>query len=565
MPETTQPSEPAPPSNPTGPRPHAGRGGYNGSPNPNAPPLTTSAPSPGPKGLSPDTPSFGGRGEYQDSPASTSPFPPQPIPYPPPNTHLEQPQPINPPFGGRGSDRTSPQSQSPVPTFAIGRHSPPSEPEHGGFGGRGGYQASQGPEAAPVSLHAALTFAEYEAEHGHGVTSRKGSVQGSPGPGFGGRGGYQAATGAETPPAPGSLHHTPTFAEYEAEHGHASLSRKASVQESPGPGFGGRGGYHAAGGPDQPLGLPHRAATFAEYEQEHGHGTETRKGAATTPEPGYGGRGGGYHANPPAAGALSPEGHFPAPHRAQTFSEYEAEHQKAPVSRKASLQETPQPGFGGRGGYNADPPATLSPDGPSFAAPHRAQTFAEYEAKHHGPSSGKTTPEPGVSGTGHHASAGTSPALSPSGPFAAPHRAHTFAEHEPEHLHAGFRALGLQDAPEHGFGGRGGYHASTGGGSGSGSVTPSEPPFAAPHRAQTFAEYEAERGRGVESRKGSTGLPPPSERELERRGSFPPREEGEDARMEGRDRERERERGAGALEGMGHPGFGGRGGYQRPG
>ncbi|MCJ1321005.1 hypothetical protein MMC15_006347 [Xylographa vitiligo] len=631
MPDTPEPSEPAVSSNPTVPPTNAGRGGYNGSPNPSALSPTASVSSPNPNVLSPDQPSFGGRGGYHDSPDSSSPAPPQTIPYPPPNTHLEQPQPIHPTFGGRGGYHASPQSQSPVPTFAIGRHSPPSDGEHGGFGGRGGYHASQGPEPAPVPSHPAQTFAEYEAEHGHGVGSRKGSRQESPGPGFenrggyqaatgaetppapvplhhtptfaeyeaehghaslsrkgsvqenpssgfGNRGGYQAATGAETPPAPGSLRHTPTFAEYEAEHGHASLSRKGSVQEGPGSGFGNRGGYQATGGLDQPLGLPHRAATFAEYEQEHGHGTEVRNAALTTLEPGYGGRGSGYHATAPTAGALSPEAHFGAPHRAQTFSEYEAEH-KGTGSRKASLQETPQPGFGGRGGYHADPsPAALSPEGP-FGAPHRSQTFAEYEAQHHRPASGTATPEHGFGssgrGGGYHASPipSPSPALSPEGPFGAPHRAQTFADYEAEHAGAGVRKLSLQDAPEHGFGsGRGGgYHAS----SGSGTATPAEPPFAAPHRAQTFADYEAEHGRGAEERRGIVA----EEREQERggRGSFQAREEEEReeeregrgrGRLEGRVPEVEvsdhEERGEG-REGMGHPGYGGgRGGYQRP-
>ncbi|MCJ1395727.1 hypothetical protein MMC18_008613, partial [Xylographa bjoerkii] len=274
MPDTTEPSEPVVPPNPVIPPTNAGRGGYNGSPNPNALPPTASVPSPNPNVLSPDHPSFGGRGGYNVSPGSSSPVPAQTIPYPPPNTHLEQPQPIHPTFGGRGGYHTSPQSQSPVPTFAIGKHSPLSDNEHGGFGGRGGYHTSQGPEPAPMPSHPAQTFAEYEAEHGHGASSRKGSIQEGPEPGFGGRGGYNAATRPEAPPAPGSLRHTPTFAEYEAEHGHASLSRKGSVQAGPDPGFGGRGGYHATGGPEQPVAAPHRAATFAEYEQEHGHGTE---------------------------------------------------------------------------------------------------------------------------------------------------------------------------------------------------------------------------------------------------------------------------------------------------
>ncbi|MCJ1433746.1 hypothetical protein MMC27_003111 [Xylographa pallens] len=614
MPDTTEPSEPAVPANPTIPPNNAGRGGYNGSPNPDALSPTASVPSPNPNVFSPDQPSFGGRGGYHDSSRSSSPVPPQTVPYPPPNTHLEQPQPIHPTFGGRGGYHTSPQSQSPVPTFAIGRHSPPSDNEHGGFGGRGGYHASQGPpEAAPVPSHPAQTFAEYEAEHGHRVSSRKGSIQESPGPGFGGRGGYHAATGAETPPAPGSLRHTPTFAEYEAEHGHASLSRKGSVQEGPDPGFGGRGGYHAATGaitPPAPGSLRHtptfaeyeaehghaslsrkgsvqegpgpgfggrggyhaatgaitppapgslrHTPTFAEYEQEHGHGSELRKAAATAPEPGYGGRGGGYHSNVTTPGALSPEGHFGAPHRAQTFSEYEAEH-KGTGSRKASLQDAPQPGFGGRGGgyqSNVNTPAALSPEGP-FPAPHRAQTFAEYEAQHHGPASGKATPE---------RSRHPSPALAPDGPFPAPHSAHTVADSEAEHASAGVRRLALQDAPEHGFGGRGGYHAS-----GGGAMTSAEPSFAAPHRAQTFADYEAEHGHGAEVRKGGVE---PQERGLERRASFAPREEdqreegggrGREVGEAGEGRERERERGVAGQEGPGRPGFGSRGGYQRPG
>ncbi|MCJ1384457.1 hypothetical protein MMC17_007573 [Xylographa soralifera] len=570
MPDTTELPEPVVPSNPIIPPTNAGCGGDNGSPNPSVLSPTTSVPSPNPNVLSPEQPSFGGRGGYHDSPGSSSTVPTSTIPYRPSNTHLEQPQPIHPTFGGRGGYHASPQSQSPVPTFAIGRHTPPSDSEHGGFGGRGGYQASQGPEpaTAPMPSHPAQTFAEYEAEHGQGVSSRKGSIQESPGPGFGGRGGYHAATGANTPPAPGSLRHTPTFAEYEAEHGHSSLSRKTSVQESPGPGFSGRGGYHATGGPEEPFSPPHRAATFAEYEQEHGHGTEVRKGAAATPEPGFGGRGGGYHANINPAGALSPEGHFAAPHRAQTFSEYEAEH-KGTGSQKASLQEGPQPGFGGRGGYNTDPTAALSPEGP-FGAPHRAQTFAEYEAKHHGPASGKATPEHGFGGRGgYHASPNPSPspspALSPEGPFGAPHRAQTFADYEAEHTGAGLRKLGLQDAPEHGFGGRGGYHAS------SGTASPSEPPFGAPHRAQTFADYEAEHGHGTESRKGSVGLPP-AERDAERRASFPPRGEDEREEVAGRGRPpvpevqvHDHARRLSGQDGPDHGGFGGRGGYQRPG
>ena len=115
-------------------------------------------------------------------------------------------------------------------------------------------------------------------------------------------------------------------------------------------------------------------------------------------------------------------------------------------------------------------------------------------------------------------------------------------------MSAGVRRLGLQDAPEHGFGGRGGYHAS------GGAAGPDEPSFAAPHRARTFADYEAEHGRGGEVRRGGGEL----ERGEERRGSLGARweEEGEGE---------EEERGVVGLEGTGRPGFGGRGGYQRPG
>lgn len=506
--------------------PNAGRGGYNDSPNHTVTASSSTVPTP-------DHPSYGGRGGCSVTPGSEISEHPQNVPYPPPNTYLEQPE--HPTFRSRSGYNISPQSQAPIQAFAKARHSPTSEQENGGFGGRGGYNAGAGPTPAPevarspafvpkvvVSPHTASrktqSFAEYEAEHSHGAGLRKSSQQEGSEHGFSGRSGHNAGTAGPAQPF-GPPHHAATFAEYEQEHGHGMVSPNGSVQSAPEHGFGGRGGYNAdinpALSPPGPFNVHHRALTFAEYEAQHEHESHARRTALQdAPEHGFGGRG-GYNASVSGKASPSPEGPFGAPHRTQTFAEYEAEHGRPSASRNASVQESPEHGFGGRGGYNANvnPGGALSPEAP-FSAPRRAQTFEEYKAEHG--------------------------------------------------LVASMRKASLQEAPEHGFGGRGGYNANVN----PGGAPSSEAPFTAPHRAQTFSDYEKELGHGTEVRKGIVTRTV-DDHDPRSRGHSPPEEAHDRPGFGGRGGYNERPPG---LEGHeqehripeqdkpGHPGFGGRGG-----
>ncbi|MCJ1472933.1 hypothetical protein MMC13_001582 [Lambiella insularis] len=572
---------------PTVPPPNAGRSGYNDSPN-----HTATAPNFTVSSIDRSTTDSRGDDNVTRSPGSNEHRPS--IPYPPPNTHYEQPE--HPTFGGRGGYNTSPQFQAPVPAFAKDRPST-LEQEHGGFGGRGGYNAGGGftpaPEAARnppsvpevvisphTTLHRTQTFADYEAEHKHGAGSRKGSVQNGPDHGFGGRGGYNASTAGPTStgPAPpfGSPHSVASYSGHVKDHGHDIQSPKGSVQVASEHGFGGRGGYNAgvnpAVSPPGPFNPPDRGQTFAEYEAQHGHDLRARSASLQdAPEHGFGGRG-GYNASVSGKASPSPGSPFGAPHRAQTFAEYEAEHVHAPLSRNTSIQEGPEHGFGGRGGYNANinPGSALTPEGP-FATPHRTQSFAEYEAEHSRAStsrraSAQENPDHGFGGRGgYNATANPNGALSPEAPFSAPRRAQTFQEYEAEHaLTSSMRKATLQEPPEHGFGGRGGYNANvTGGG------LSHDAPFGAPHRAQTFSDYEKELERGTEVRKTSVSGSVHEHDAGSRRHSRL-REERERPGFGGRGgynerpmevEGREHEHGMLEQDIPGHPGYGGRGGY----
>ncbi|MCJ1406553.1 hypothetical protein MMC19_000619 [Ptychographa xylographoides] len=447
-PLTTQPVEPKP----TDTQIVAGRGGYNDSPNPTVV-------------VSPEHPTFGGRGGYNagpssqhGSPRSGSPKDPHSVPYPPPNTHFESPNPqIHSPdaqhhaFGGRGSHPTSPQSHSPVPAFAISRHgSLSSEHGHGGFAGRGGYNAgiaaqdpSQTPEVlGPAGRRVSEMGPRSDDPHDHG---------------FGGRGGYNAAPHSPdvSPGAFGHPHRAETFADFEAR-------RRSASSPAHEHGFGGRGGYNAGIGPEaarspEHFGQPHRAETFADFEAQ-------RRGSELPGhEHGFGGRG-GYNA------AVGPD--------IRRASEVGATAHPSPYDTARRVSETPsmhEHGFGGRGGYNA------SVGSPDLAPPghhiHRAETFSQFEAEREqerqqsgtlpGHEDEEQRDERDVP-TGHHElreaetfplrpEEGSHPGFGGRGGYneRAPHGAEG-ADHEDR------RGLpGGDEGPEHPeFGGRGGYNAS---------------------------------------------------------------------------------------------------------
>lgn len=158
-----------------------------------------------------------------------------------PRAHLS-PNPSHGGFAGRGGYNASPKYSPKTSPQASPRHSP--APEHGGFGGRGGYNASPSASKSPspqpeyhappmsrnahsAAAHAAAASSSSSAHSSLKLGPRLPSPRHSPGPehgGFGGRGGYNAPIGGAAALLLGPAHG----------------------------GFGGRGGYNASMGGVKP-------------------------------------------------------------------------------------------------------------------------------------------------------------------------------------------------------------------------------------------------------------------------------------------------------------------------